>query len=76
MDNGNSPEAQEYGHACDAAADRLIPYIEKLPELEAIEYALSVAEEGGANRKMLIQEIMELITSSGEFGVGALKGGH
>lgn len=74
--NGNSPDAQEYGHACDAAADRLIPHIEKLPEFDAIQYALSVAEEGGANRKMLIQEFMELITSSEEFGIGALKGGH
>ena len=73
--NGNDPRAQDYGQACDAAANRALTHFDKLTPMEQLVMALDLAEIGGVNRAALLEQIIGEVTAMDEFGEGAFKGG-
>lgn len=70
--NGNSPAAQDYGQALDAAVDRAIRYA---PEgsREFFEWVLEVLADGGADTDDVLNELSETLCGKDAFNEGIAK---
>ena len=72
---GNDPRAQDYGQACDDAANRALRRLETLSPLDRLKAALELAGAGGLNVNDTLDDLIERVTATEAFGEGALKEG-
>ena len=70
--NGNSPAAQDYGQALDAAVDRAIRHAPK-GDREFFEWVLEVLTDGGADTGEVLSELASGLLTHEAFDEGIAK---
>lgn len=69
----NSPAEQGLGAARDDAANRAISRLEKMTPRESLMAAIDIAVDGGLNADDFLLDVVYQVTSTDEFGAGALR---